>query len=97
MQEEHRHMLNTHGIGSHCSVIVIQPIWIGTWCTLCLIAGRGHDRADSALLGRASGNDPVASSQQATVSLACGLALIALGLPRGHVKGRYAGWNRYIV
>jgi hypothetical protein len=32
-----------------------------------------------------------------TVSLACGLALIALGLPRGHVKGRYAGWNRYIV
>ncbi|HEX2198405.1 MAG TPA: vitamin K epoxide reductase family protein [Burkholderiales bacterium] len=37
-----------------------------------------------------------ATAQQTTVSLACGLALIALSLRRGRVQGRYAGWNRYI-
>lgn len=30
-------------------------------------------------------------------SVVCGLALIALALPRGPVKDTYAGWDRYIV
>lgn len=30
-------------------------------------------------------------------SLACGLALILLSIPRGAVRCHYAGWNRYIV
>ena len=34
---------------------------------------------------------------QLFASVACGLALIALALPRGPVRGRYAGWNRYTV
>jgi nucleoside-diphosphate-sugar epimerase/uncharacterized membrane protein len=38
-----------------------------------------------------------ASSAQMLVSLACGVALIALSLRRGRVQERYAGWNRYIV
>jgi uncharacterized membrane protein len=38
-----------------------------------------------------------ASGAQLVASIGCGLALIALALPRGPVHGRYAGWNRYIV
>ena len=38
-----------------------------------------------------------ADALQLTASIACGLALVALALPRGVVRGRYAGWNRYIV
>lgn len=30
-------------------------------------------------------------------SLVCGLALIALSLPRGRVRQHYGGWNRFIV
>jgi nucleoside-diphosphate-sugar epimerase/uncharacterized membrane protein len=30
------------------------------------------------------------------VSVACGVALIALGMPRGPVHGRYGGWDRFI-
>jgi hypothetical protein len=34
---------------------------------------------------------------QLFASIACGLALIALALPRGRVHGRYGGWNRYVI
>ena len=34
---------------------------------------------------------------QVAASVICGLALIALSLPRGVVRERYAGWNRYIL
>jgi nucleoside-diphosphate-sugar epimerase/uncharacterized membrane protein len=37
------------------------------------------------------------SGAQLFASIACGLALIVLALPRGRVHGRYAGWGRYIV
>jgi hypothetical protein len=37
------------------------------------------------------------SGAQLFASIACGVALIALVLSRGPVRGRYAGWNRYIV
>jgi hypothetical protein len=30
-------------------------------------------------------------------SLACGVALIALSLPRGAIRQRYGGWNRQIA
>lgn len=38
-----------------------------------------------------------AGAMHMAASVVCGLALIALALPRGVVKGRYAGWDRYIV
>lgn len=38
-----------------------------------------------------------ASGVQMFASIACGLALIVLSLPRGPVQGRYGSWSRYIV
>lgn len=38
-----------------------------------------------------------ASTAHIAASVVCGAALIALALPRGTVRERYAGWNRYIV
>jgi nucleoside-diphosphate-sugar epimerase/uncharacterized membrane protein len=37
------------------------------------------------------------STLQLVASLICGSALILLSLPRGSVRERYAGWNRYIL
>jgi hypothetical protein len=34
---------------------------------------------------------------QLGATLACGVALVLLGLPRGRVDGRYGGWNRYVL
>jgi hypothetical protein len=38
-----------------------------------------------------------ATTAQAAVSLACGLALVLLSFPRGPVQERYGGWSRCIV
>jgi hypothetical protein len=38
-----------------------------------------------------------AAGVQMFASIACGLALIVLSVPRGRVQGRYGSWNRYII
>ena len=38
-----------------------------------------------------------ATGAHTAASLIAGLALIALSVPRGHIKGRYGRWNRFIV
>jgi hypothetical protein len=41
--------------------------------------------------------DGVGSALATWASVAAGIALIALALPRGPVHNRYAGWDRYVV
>ena len=58
-------------------------------------------RFANALLGAALVGTPFlfdgGSTIASALSIALGLALIALSLPRGRVKGHYDGWDRYIV
>jgi hypothetical protein len=34
---------------------------------------------------------------QVAADLACGLALMALSVPRGSVRSRYGSWSRFVV
>ena len=96
-------------MSSACFVAAVRSAWPSSgWASLAVssrIPAKPRARAQSiwpAVTGVAVGVYLVRFNGVGTPagtwnSIVCGLLLIVLAIPRGKVRERYAGWDRYIV
>lgn len=86
-------------------LVILQPVAVSAWCTLCLITAVAMLIMPLRLLNVVMGLwifvAPWLLTGHTTLSLAngvvVGLALVILSLRRGRIEDQFGGWNRYLA